>query len=166
MSEDNEERCRRLAKKLRAMLVEELGEGARIKGNPVARPIIYLFGISYAHELDGLDGPHLSFLAAQAGLSGINGGKHIRDGRDLAQYVDVKGQCLMAAKHTEGRYKVTQVQNTEELEKYLNEQADWRLHSFSTGLEPANTNLPRGFGGRMAIIAVLERAHTGATLGR
>lgn len=153
MSEDVEARCRSLAEKLRAMLDEKLGEGVNLARNPAVRPIIQLFGITHAHDLDGLDWAELTILAVQAGLPDSHSDT-IRHGQNLAQYVDVKGQYLMAAKHTE------------ELEKCLNEQADWRLHSFSTGLEPANTNLSGGFSGRMAIIAVLERAHTGAALGR
>lgn len=90
MSKSNEEYYDNMAERLRSMLNDKLGEGASLKRNRDARAIAYLFGITHAHDLDGLDYAELAVIAGRAGLSGQSYSNVLRDGRSLAQYVEVK----------------------------------------------------------------------------
>ena len=93
---DIQELCSSLAEKLRAMLHEKLGVGWEKRersGTSDKRTISHLFGIAYAHTLDEIDEEFACHvIAARAGLPAQTYAPLIRDGQDLAQYVDVKAQ--------------------------------------------------------------------------
>ena len=84
-----EAHCRNLAQKLRAMLAEKLGERSIYSKTRGTRPIVHLFGIVYADELDGLDVfshyewmdnvPELKEAAIVALYDFLNGDDHYHD---------------------------------------------------------------------------------------
>lgn len=96
--EDNEfqEICSSLTEKLRAMLYEELGKDWGKACASDKRRISMLFGITYANELSEINADDVDVVclavASRAGLSRQTYGPLIQDGRNLAQYVDVKVQ--------------------------------------------------------------------------
>ena len=93
MSELTEERARSLADKLRSTLNETLREGWNHSRNPARKQIVYLFGIIHADDLDGLDLGDMVVIAAMAGLPAPKtDGRLIREGRDLAPFVDPKAE--------------------------------------------------------------------------
>ena len=91
---DFQELCSSLAEKLRAMLNEELGEDLGKAWASDKRRISILFGITYANELDEVDADYVEIvchaIASRVGLSRQTYGPLIQEGRNLAQYVDVK----------------------------------------------------------------------------
>ena len=158
MSEDNKERFLSiLAKKLSAMLDEklgELGEGVKRTSTPDSRAIVHLFGIAYAHNLDGLEDTELMVVAARAGYPAPRTSfRWIKNGRDLAQYVEVKKQAQVVNENERDRYKVIETGDSHLLESYLNEEIGWILHSVSVGPDPAHVTTSQ----KVVIIAVLER---------
>ena len=86
----NKEHCLDLSQQLRAMLEDKLGEGTNLKRNTDARPIVHLFGITYADDLDGLEEFDMMFIASKAGLAARTYGPLIEEGRNLSQYVNVR----------------------------------------------------------------------------
>ncbi len=91
MRQDVETRCRYLGEKLRAILNESqgLGVGQIYSQNRNIFPIVHLFGITYALDLDGIGLAEAEFIASRAGLPRSHG-TMIRNGRDLRPYVDIK----------------------------------------------------------------------------
>ena len=98
MSEDTEVevRCRKLAQKLRAMF-----KGSDPAKSRDRRPIVHLFGVAYADDLEGLEDAELMFLAVQAGLPARTFWRLIQDGRELAQYVGVCRNSVRAGTNTQ-----------------------------------------------------------------
>lgn len=83
MTKHHDARHLELAGRLRAMLDQApLGTRGAIHN---------LFGILYADELSGLKGCELDYIAALGG-SVRSMGREIVRGRNLAQFVEVKGQ--------------------------------------------------------------------------
>lgn len=62
-----------------------------------------------------------------------------------------------SGKNTEERYKVIEASDRASLEIQLNEEADWKLHSFSVATNPARSGTSSQ---KMVIVAVLERPKT------